>query len=86
MEGVEEADDVLTAVVANSKLPAVTAQDVGRDLYYGRVEIVQIIGDEKILKRIAWILKQVPDLFEVRFQRDVLVVTRAASQALRQAA
>lgn len=77
---------MLTAVIANPVLPAMTAQDVGRDLYYGRAETVEIVGDEKNLRRIAWILKRVPDLFDVRFQRNALVVSRATIGAMAQAA
>ena len=62
--------------VANSKLPSVTAQDVGRELYHDRQDMVQIIGDAGALKKIAWIFKRVPDMFDVQFYQSSLIVRR----------
>lgn len=63
-------------VVANMHFPAVTAQDVGREVYHGRHEMVRIIGDEGSLSKIAWIFERVPDMFEVQRQTSGLIVRR----------
>lgn len=63
-------------VVANMYFPAVTAQDVGREVYHGRHEMVRIVGDEGSLTKIAWIFQRVPDMFEVQRQTSVLIVRR----------
>jgi hypothetical protein len=65
---------MLMVIQANAALPAVTAQDVGRDLYHHRQKIVQIIGDPGALKKIAWIFQRVPDMFDIRFLNASLVV------------
>ena len=63
-------------IVADMQFPAVTAQDVGREVYQGRQEAVRIIGDESSLSKIAWIFQRVPDMFEVQRQAHVLIVRR----------
>jgi hypothetical protein len=63
-------------IVANIQFPAVTAQDVGREIYHGRHEMVRIIGDESSLRKIAWIFQRVPDMFEVQRQAYALTVRR----------
>ena len=63
-------------IVADMQFPAVTAQDVGREVYHGRHEAVCIIGDESSLSKIAWIFKRVPDMFEVQRQTSGLIVRR----------
>jgi hypothetical protein len=70
---------MLMVMVANSQLPSVTAQDVGRELYHGRQDVVQIIGDEPSLKKVAWIFERVPDMFEVQCQYATLIVRRATA-------
>ncbi len=62
---------------ANSKFPAITAQNVGREVWSNRQPVVRIIGDRQTLQRIAWIFQRVPDMFEVRFDYASLVVRRA---------
>ncbi|HEX9922262.1 MAG TPA: hypothetical protein VGD99_06345 [Anaerolineae bacterium] len=65
---------MLMVIKANATLPAVTAQDVGRELYHHRQKFVQIIGDPGALKKIAWIFERVPDMFDIRFLNASLVV------------
>lgn len=72
---------MLMVMTANSKLPAMTAQDVGRELYHRRYDMVQIIGDEPTLERIAWIFQRVPDMFVIQFKYASLIVRRATAQA-----
>jgi hypothetical protein len=71
---------MLMVIQANAALPAVTAQDVGRELYHRRRQIVQIIGDPGALKKIAWIFQRVPDMFDVRFLDASLVVRCARAK------
>ena len=66
----------MMVTVANSRLPSVTAQDVGRDLYHKRQDVAQIIGDERTLKAIAWIFQRVPDMFDVQSYQCFLIVRR----------
>ncbi len=68
-------------VAATAQLPALVAQDVGRELHYGRQDIVRIIGDQWTLKQIAWIFERVPDMFTVQRQLSALVVRRASAWA-----
>jgi hypothetical protein len=63
-------------IVASMQFPAVTAQDVGREIYHGRHETVRIIGDEGSLSKIAWIFQRVPDMFEVQRQAYGLTIRR----------
>ncbi len=65
-------------VVANMHFPAVTAQDVGREIYHGRQEAVRIIGDEGSLSKIAWIFQRVPDMFVVQRHSSWLIVRRGS--------
>jgi hypothetical protein len=69
---------LLMVVTANMHFPAITAQDVGREVYHGRHEMVRIIGDERSLGLIAWIFQRVPDMFEVQHQTSGLVVRRGS--------
>jgi hypothetical protein len=78
---IEGAKPMLMVIQANAALPAVTAQDVGRDLYHHRQKIVQIIGDPGALKKIAWIFQRVPDMFDIRFLNASLVVRCARAKA-----
>ena len=71
---------MLMVVRANSRLPSVTTQDVGRDLYHGRQDVVQIVGDRRTLENIAWIFQKVPDMFEIQFKSMSLIVRRAKEQ------
>ncbi|MCL4299296.1 MAG: hypothetical protein KJ077_26415 [Anaerolineae bacterium] len=66
----------MMVVLANLHFPAITAQDVGREVYHGRHEMVRIIGDERSLGKIAWIFQRVPDMFEVQHQTSGLIVRR----------
>ena len=66
----------MMVAIANSKLPSVTAQDVGRELYHDRQDLVQIIGDMNTLRKIAWIFQRVPDMFDVQFHQSSLIVRR----------
>lgn len=63
-------------IIANMRFPAVTAQDVGREVYHGRQEAVRIVGDERSLSQIAWIFQRVPDMFEVQNYSTELIVRR----------
>jgi hypothetical protein len=72
---------MLMVIKANPKLPAMTAQDVGRELYHRRYDVVQIIGDKHTLERIAWVFRRVPDMFALQFKYTSLIVRRAAAQA-----
>jgi hypothetical protein len=63
-------------VKANTHFPAITAQVVGREVYYGRHEVVCITGDKGSLSKIAWIFERVPDMFEVQRQTSGLIVRR----------
>jgi hypothetical protein len=65
-----------TVVVADATFPAITAQNVGQDIYQGRQNKVRIIGDKHSLGKIAWIFRKVPDMFALRFQCSSLVVSR----------
>jgi hypothetical protein len=71
-------DEEIMVVVANIHLPAVTAQDVGREVYHGRHEVIRIVGDEGSLSRIAWIFQRVPDMFDVQRHAYELIVRRGA--------
>jgi hypothetical protein len=71
-------------IEANPQLPSVTAQDVGREIYHGRHEVVRIVGDKNSLQKIAWIFQRVPDMFAVRFQHSSLIVRRASGWRGRQ--
>jgi hypothetical protein len=73
-------------IEANPQLPSVTAQDVGREIYHGRHEVVRIVGDKNSLQKIAWIFQRVPDMFAVRFQNSSLIVRRASGWRGRQKA
>lgn len=77
---------LLKVMVANNRLPSVTAQNAGRELYHRRQEMVQIIGQERCLKKIAWIFQRVPDMFEVQRQPGSLIVRRAQAQLEQQPA
>ncbi|MBE7474819.1 MAG: hypothetical protein HS114_37275 [Anaerolineales bacterium] len=66
----------MMVVIANMRFPAVTAQDVGREVYHGRQEAVCIVGDERSLSQIAWIFQRVPDMFEVQRYSTELIVRR----------
>ncbi len=68
---------MLKIVKANPMLPAVTAQDVGRDLCQKRQDVVQIIGEKPTLDTIAWIFQRIPDMFTARFRDASLIVCRA---------
>ena len=68
-------------VIANSKYPSITAQNIGRELYHGREEMVQIIGNKHTLKAIAWIFAKVPDMFEIQFKSASLIVSRTKEQS-----
>lgn len=70
----------ILTIVVNEQLPAVTAQDAGREVYHGRQESVQIIGDEVSSKQIAWIFSTVPDLFEIQLNCSSLIVRRAVHE------
>ncbi len=63
-------------IVANSNFPAVTAQNVGREVYHGRQEAICIVGDEGSLNQIVWIFQRVPDMFELQRQTSRLIVRR----------
>jgi hypothetical protein len=65
---------VLRVMQANPILPAVTAQDAGRELIHQRLKVVQIMGDPDTLKKIAWIFQRVPDLFDLQCLDSSLVV------------
>jgi hypothetical protein len=65
---------VLRVMQANTILPAVTAQDAGRELIHHRLKVVQIMGDPVTLKKIAWIFQRVPDLFDLQCLDSSLVV------------
>ena len=69
-------------VTANTHFPAITAQVVGREVYYGRHEVVWIIGDKSSLSKIAWIFDQVPDMFEVQRQTSGLIVRRVINSVI----
>jgi hypothetical protein len=69
---------MLMVIKANPKLPAITAQNVGRELYYGRQTVVQIIGDKETLENIAWILEDALDMLDLQFQHCSLIVRRRA--------
>ena len=62
--------------VANPRLPSVTAQNVGRDLYHKRQDVAQIIGDEHSLKAIVWIFQRVPDMFDIQFYPTFIIIRR----------
>ena len=64
-------------IKANPYFPAVTALDVGRDLYHRRHDVMQIIGDRNSLSKIAWILDRVTDMFDVQSHSNSLIVRRA---------
>ncbi len=68
---------MLLVLRANRLLPALTAQNVGRELYHQRYNVVQIIGARPTLQKIAWIFARASDMFDIRFQYDSLVVRRA---------
>lgn len=68
---------MLKIVKANPLLPAITAQDVGRDLCHRRQDVVQIIGERPTLENIAWIFQRIPDMFTARFRDTSLIVCRA---------
>ena len=71
-------EKIAMIINANSHLPAVTAQDVGRELYHKRHDEVKILGTEDSLKRIAWILGRVDDMFKVQARPASLVVRRVS--------
>jgi hypothetical protein len=77
---------MLKVVVADKRLPSVTAQNVGRELYHRRQDIVQIIGEERCLKKIAWIFQRVPDMFDIQLQKGSLIARRAQTQTEEQPA
>jgi hypothetical protein len=72
---------MLLVVKANENLPALTCQDVGRELYHKRYDVAQIIGPSHTLQKIAWIFERASDMFELQFQYASLVVRRARAQA-----
>jgi hypothetical protein len=63
-------------ILASRKWPSITVQDVGRELYYCRQDVVRIIGGKQVLKIIAWIFKKDTDLFETQFSFPFLLVVR----------
>jgi hypothetical protein len=65
-------------ILASDKLPSITAQHVGRELYHCRQDVVRIIGSKRVLETIAWIFKKVPDMFETQFTFPFLLVVRRA--------
>ena len=67
--------DQETVVVADENYPAIVAQNVGRDICYGRQDVVRIVGDKRSLEKIAWIFQKVPDMFTIQFQQASLVVS-----------
>jgi len=68
--------------MANDRLPSLTAQYVGREIYHGRQDIVRVIGDQHTLEKIAWIFRRVPDMFEVVCGSSSLLVRRPVTQAI----
>jgi phosphohistidine phosphatase SixA len=68
---------MLLIIKANEKLPALTCQDVGRELYHKRYNVVQIIGHTPTLRKIAWIFAKVSDMFDLQFQYASIIVRRA---------
>jgi hypothetical protein len=62
---------------AECRFPSIVAQNAGREVYHGRQDMVKIVGDEKSLKKIAWIFSRVPDMFDVQLRRSALIVRRA---------
>lgn len=72
--------DQETLVLADENFPAIVAQNVGRDICYGRQEVVRIVGDKRSLEKIAWIFQKVPDMFTIQLQRTSLVVTASREQ------
>lgn len=71
----------MLVVQATSRFPSILAQNVGRELYYGRQDVVQIVGDKTSLRNIAWIFKKVPDMFEIQCENSSLLVRRTESHA-----
>lgn len=65
-------------ILASRKWPSITAQDVGRELYHYRQDVVRIVGSKRVLKTIAWIFKKDSDLFETQFSFPFLLVIRRA--------
>jgi hypothetical protein len=66
-------------ILASGKWPSITAQDVGRELYHCRQDVVRIIGSKRVLKTIAWIFKKDPDMFETQFSFPFLLIVRRAA-------
>jgi hypothetical protein len=66
-------------VRATPQFPSILAQNIGRELYHGRQDVVQIVGDKNSLRHIAWIFKKVPDMFELQCENSSLLVRRAES-------
>lgn len=64
---------------ASHKWPSITAQDVGRELYNCREDVVRIVGSRQVLKTIAWIFKKNSDMFDVRFWFPFVLVIRRVS-------
>jgi hypothetical protein len=61
---------------ASRKWPSITAQDVGRELYHCREDVVRIIGSRHVLNTIAWMFKKNTDMFEVKFWFPFILVIR----------
>jgi hypothetical protein len=74
---------MLLVVKADDKFPALTCQDVGREVYHQRYSVAQIIGHKQTLRKIAWIFSKVPDMFNLRFRDASLIVRRAQAQSVR---
>jgi hypothetical protein len=68
-------------VKADPKLPALIAQNVGCEVYHGRQDAVQIIGDKATLEKITWLFQQAPDMFTIQFKSASLIVRRAGSRS-----
>jgi hypothetical protein len=78
--GIQKRKSRQMAIVADANFPAITAQNVGREIYHGRQDVVRIVGDKRTLGKIAWIFQKVPDLFTIRLQCASLVVVRASKR------
>lgn len=62
-------------VMADENFPAIVAQNVGREIFHGRQDVIRILGDKRSLEKIAWILQKAPDMFNIQFQHASLVVS-----------
>ena len=71
----------MLVIQATPRFPSILAQNVGRELYHGRQDVVQIVGDQTSLRNIAWIFKKVPDMFEIQCENSSLLVRRTELRA-----